>query len=187
MRHLACWQLKMIKLILMSQLLLMGSSGLVEAKSDFETITQLNLSMKQLMEVTEQLAELNGDEAIVKFHQIMLQNPDREALEAAGKSLKYPAQLKKAYDIHAAQVITLTEKLLKVSTTKTDNPVCLDKISALMPKFEQLKLSVYESRQYGVGEPIPRAKAYFATLQVMPLSIIVAQVVMVNMSVCRQG
>ena len=173
------------KALQVSAIVLLSLIANVSQAADVNMLNkQLMDSLGRLVDAMGKVQSMNGPEVMIKFGNIVKQNPDEDKLKVMGESLKFPPDLKSEFDSAAEQVITQADSLF-IESRKANKSECQAQLNSLEPEFNAVKSAIHQAMSYSVAQPIPRAKAYIAVLNALPLNMTVSKISMLSMMTCR--
>jgi len=140
--------------------------------------------MERVTELSEEISALNEEDVLAASFQMMQLDPGMDPLKAAGDNVVYPSNLKNDYDSAIDQVYSSADRLFENVRTSSSPLACKNKMVELQTKLEAIKPTVMSTKGLSVLEAESRAQAYLGTMNNIPLTLIVSQVVLSKLTVC---
>lgn len=164
--------------------LLFCFASVADAKNIADLTSSLNQAMEKVTKISEDISALNQDVLAASF-QMMQLDPSMDSLKAAGDNIVYPSNLKNNYDSAIDQVYSSADSLFEHVRATSLPQACKNKMVELQAKLETIKPTVMSTKGLSVLDAESRAKAYLGTMNNIPLALLVSQVGLSNLTVCR--
>ncbi|WP_196137419.1 hypothetical protein [Aliikangiella sp. G2MR2-5] len=172
-------------LILLGIFLFLDICSSADARAkQFETIDSLNDAVAKVDGVVSRLQELNGEAMRLKLANLKSNYNDADWAVIA-RDVKYPTELKETFDINSRRIVELGSSLINPFDEYSLLESCKNEMVAIKPRFEALKSAVLKASQYSIEDDASRAKSYMAAIEFMPMTIIIADLVLVQMTDCN--